>query len=85
MRKASVLLCPTAGNSWVLRLLCPSLSALSIWNPTSCLIYPVTIVQVGKLEQDIVFGESTSAEMLQFFTSFPDLDAEDKVPPDALA
>mmetsp|Transcript_17026 Transcript_17026/g.50813 ORF Transcript_17026/g.50813 Transcript_17026/m.50813 type:complete len:663 (-) Transcript_17026:822-2810(-) len=37
------------------------------------------LLQVGKLEQDIVFGESTSAEMLQFFTSFPDLDAEDKV------
>lgn len=37
---------------------------------------------MGKLEQDIVFGESTSAEMLQFFTSFPDLDAEDKVRPE---
>lgn len=34
--------------------------------------------EVGKLEQDVVFGEATSKHILEFFTTSPDLSPEAK-------
>jgi hypothetical protein len=37
------------------------------------------LTAVGKLEQDVVFGEVTSKHILEFFTAYPDLSPEAKV------
>eukprot|EP00884_Botryococcus_braunii_P006265 jgi/Botrbrau1/1563/Bobra.0107s0050.1 len=37
------------------------------------------LVDLGKLEQDLVFGDATSKEVINFLSTFPDLAAEDKV------
>lgn len=37
------------------------------------------LLTVGKLEQDIIFGDANSTDMLAFFTANPNLAAEDKV------
>lgn len=39
------------------------------------------LTAVGKLEQDVVFGEVTSKHILEFFTAYPDLSPEAKVCP----
>ena len=36
------------------------------------------LTAVGKLEQDVVFGEVTSKHILEFFTAYPDLSPEAK-------
>lgn len=37
------------------------------------------LVDLGKLEQDLVFGDATSKEVINFLSSFADLTTEDKV------
>jgi syntaxin-binding protein 1 len=37
------------------------------------------LVDLGKLEQDLVFGDATSKEVINFLSTFPDLAPEDKV------
>jgi syntaxin-binding protein 1 len=37
------------------------------------------LVDLGKLEQDLVFGDATSKEVITFLSTFQDLTTEDKV------
>jgi hypothetical protein len=45
----------------------------------SSISFAVSPLQVGKLEQDIIFGEANSTEMLAFFTANTNLSPEVKV------